>query len=154
MSVRDASMPLHTSETSCECCYIFSRSVSTGLPYLRLVPVSTIFVVEGLHHQKCTTAGLTPSHPALHPSQFLVSLGGRQLNTSGPNCGPCSTLVATQVFKCGCRRREDEPYTLISVELARWIGRLCIPGRSWTPHSPNCTRITGVVHFVEPLRSV
>ena len=41
---------------------------------------------------------------------------------SGPNHGPCSTLVVTQVFKCGCRKEEDKPYTLISEELAGWIG--------------------------------
>ena len=42
---------------------------------------------------------------------------------------------------------------LISEELAGWIGRLHVPGSSWTPHSPNHARITGVLHIVEPLRS-
>ena len=128
-------MPLHASETSHERCSIFLRSISTGLPYLWLVPKSTVFVVEDLHHRKHTAAGLKPFRFAKHTSQFLASLGGRQLNMSGLIRGPHSTLVATQVFKCGCQRKEDEPYALIPVELAGWIGRLCVPGRSQTPHT-------------------
>ena len=42
---------------------------------------------------------------------------------SGPNHGPCSTLVVTQVFKCGCGKEEDEPYALVSEELVSWIGK-------------------------------
>ena len=41
---------------------------------------------------------------------------------SGPNHGPHSTLVTTQVFKCGCRREEDKSYAPLSEELAGWIG--------------------------------
>ena len=41
-----------------------SCMASTGPPYLWLVPVCTIFVVEGLHHQKCIAARLTPCCPA------------------------------------------------------------------------------------------
>ena len=40
-----------------------SCTALTGLPYLWLVPVSTIFIVEGLHHQKHIAAGLAPCHP-------------------------------------------------------------------------------------------
>ena len=95
---------------------------STGPPYLQLVPMCTIFIIEGLHHWKHIAACLAPCHPSQHTSQFLASLGGHQLNMSDLNHGPHSTLVGTQVFKCSCRKEEDEPYALVSVELAGWIG--------------------------------
>ena len=41
-----------------------SWSISTGPSYLWLVPMSTVFVVEGLHHWKCITAGSVPCCPA------------------------------------------------------------------------------------------
>ena len=41
----------------------------------------------------------------------------------------------------------------VSEELAGWIGRLHIPGRLWTPCSPNHARISGVLYTVEPLCS-
>ena len=40
-----------------------SRMASTGLPYLQLVPMSSISIVEGLHHQKRIAAGLAPCRP-------------------------------------------------------------------------------------------
>ena len=95
-----------------------SCTVSTGPPYFQLVPMCTIFIIEGLPHRKRIAAGLAHCHPMLHTSQFLVSLGGHQLNMSGLNHGPHSTLVVTQAFKCGCRKEENEPYGLISKKLA------------------------------------
>ena len=95
-----------------------SCTVSTGPPYLQLVPVCTIFIVKGLHHRKHLAAGLALCHPTQHTSQFLVC----PLNTSGPNHGPHSTFVVTQVFKYGYGKEEDEPYALVSKELAGWIG--------------------------------
>ena len=82
----------------------------------------TIFIIEGLHHLKCIAARLAPCHPmhSIHHNSWHPWVG--QLNMSGPNCGPHSTLVVTQVFKCGCGKEEDEPYTLVSEELAGWIG--------------------------------
>ena len=75
-----------------------------------------------------------------------MSLGGPQLNTSGPICGHHSTLVATQVFKCGCQKGRKRATHFVSEELAGWIGRPHTPGRLWIPHSPNCARITGVLY--------
>ena len=104
--------------TLCQCLYTFWRhtvsaailspsTISAGPLYLWLVPVCTIFIVLiGLHLRKHLATGVAPFCLVSCTSQFLASLGGHQLNTSGPNHGPCSTLVATQVFKCSYDKRE------------------------------------------------
>ena len=89
---------------------------------LWLVPMCTIFIkLIGLHLRKCFATGVAPFCLMSHTSQFLASLGGCQLNTSGPNHGPCSTLVATQVFKCSYGKEGDEHHTLVPRGLAGWI---------------------------------
>ena len=52
--------------------HLLHCSVSTGPPYLQLVPVCTIFVVEGLHHQKRIAAGLAPCLPHI---AYITILG-------------------------------------------------------------------------------
>ena len=133
---------------------LLPSTISAGPPYFQLVPMCTIFIILGLHRRKCLTTGVAPWHLASGTSQFLASLGGCQLNMSSPNHGPHSTLVVTQVFKCGYRKVGDKQHALISRELAGWIGMaMC----SWqvvdTALTQPCTRITGVFHIFKPLHS-
>ena len=59
------------------------------------------------------------------------------------------------LFHLGCypslqvwlpEKEDSMPCAFISEELAGWIGRLCTPGKSHTPHSPNPARTTGVLY--------
>ena len=87
VNVCDALMPLNTpihpmSITSITLCTIF-----TGPSSFRLVSVSTVPDIEGLHHQKCIAARTTPFHSPVAHITILASLGGPQLIANGLNHG-------------------------------------------------------------------
>ena len=106
VSIHDVSMPLNTPLHPVSITSITLHTVFTGLSSFRLVPMSTVTSVKGLHLQKCITTGATHRPPAWHTSQFLASLGGPQLIANSPNHGKYSTLVKTQVCKCVVRQEE------------------------------------------------
>ena len=61
-----------------------SSTISAEPLYLWLVPMCTIFIaLICLHLRKHLATGVAPFCLASHTSQFLASLGGCQLNTSG-----------------------------------------------------------------------
>ena len=58
----------------------------------------------------CWVGTLSPSVAYI---TILGVLGWAPTEYEWPNRGPRSTLVATQVFRCGCGKEEDKPYTHI-----------------------------------------
>ena len=100
--------------------YLPTSTDSAGLPYLLLVPVCTVFIeLISLHHRKCLVTEVAPS------TSHITIVGIPRCvptDTSGPNRGSCSTLIATQVFKCSYRKEGEEHHALIPRGLAGWIG--------------------------------
>ena len=115
--------------------------------------MSTVPDIEGLHHQKRIAARVTPCHSCMAHITILASLGGHQLIAKWPKPWIVFHLGYDPSLQVCCQTRGSESCAFISEELAGWIGRLHILGRSWTPHSPNRARIFGVLYTVEPLCS-
>ena len=59
-----------------------------------------------------------------------------EYDMSGPNCGLCSTWVATWVIKCGYGKEGEQQYALIPGGLASWIEMA-----SWTWQAVDLTLI-------------
>ena len=74
VSIRDTMTPLNTPLHSVSITLITLRAVFTGLSSFRLVPVSTVPDIEGLHLQKHITAGATHHHSCVaHITIFGIS---------------------------------------------------------------------------------
>ena len=147
-------MPLSTSEISHECLLHFLHTPSLqDLPNFWLVPVSTVLGVEGLHHRKCIAARVILCHSCIASITILGIPGLAPTEYEWPNLWTLFHLGCDPSLQVCHQTGESKPHAFVSEMLAGWIGRLCIHGRSWTPHSPNHTRITGVLYTVEPLHS-
>ena len=146
-------MPLNTPIHPVSITLITLCAIFTGLSSFQLVPMSTVPDVEGLHHRKRIAAGVTHCCSRVAHITILASLGGPQLIANGPNRWIVFHLGYDPSLQVCCRTRGSESHAFVSEELAGWIGRLRILGRSQTPCSPNCARIFGVLYIVEPLCS-
>ena len=140
------STPLNTSETSHEC---HTTSSMIGFHRTALLSVCT--------HVHCSWHRSTPSEvyscwdDTLSPCVAHITILG--IPGWAPTEHEWPDLWTS--FHLGCdpslqvwllEKGESVPHTFVSEELTGWIGRLCTPGRSWTPCSPNCTRTTGVLY--------
>ena len=153
VSVCDTMMPLNTLIHPVSVISITLCTVFMGLSSFQLVPVSTVPDIEGLYHQKHIAAGVTHccSHIA-HITIFGIP-GWAPTDCKWPEPWIVFHLGYDPSLQVCCQTRGSEPHAFVSGELAGWIGRLRILGRSWTLCSPNCTRIFGVLYIVEPLHS-
>ena len=68
-----ASMPLNTLTHPVSITSITLHAGFTGLSSFRLVPVSTVPSIDGLHLRKHTATGVTHHHPAWHTSHIFCS---------------------------------------------------------------------------------
>ena len=147
MSIRDTLMPLNTSETSRE-----HRSTSSTIHLHRTTLPSVGACEHCSWHRRSTPlqAYSCRDNTLSHRVEHITILGVPGWVPTEYEWPDLWTL-----FHLGCdpslqvwlpEKGESEPCTFVSEELAGWIGRLCTPGRSWTPCSPNHTRITGVLY--------
>ena len=113
----------------------------------------TILGIEGLHHQKCIAARMILCRSCIAYITILGIPGWVPTEYEWPDLWTLFHLGCDPSLQVCCWTGEGKPHAFISEELAGWIGRLHIPGRSQTPCSPNCARITGVSYTVEPLHS-
>ena len=89
----------------------------------RLVPMSTVPDVEGLHHRKHTAAGVAHYRSC---AAFITIIGipgwaPAENDMSGLICGLHSISVATRVIKCCYGKKGEQRYALIPGGLASWI---------------------------------
>ena len=146
-------MPLNTSEASREhpsafstCCLYRTIQLSVGACEhcswcRRSTPSEAYSCQDNILSPPCSI-----HHNSWHPWVGLTEKGWPYLWTLFHlGCDPSLQVC--------CQTGESESCTFISEELAGWIGMLHTPGRSWTPCSPNCARITGVLNTAEPLCS-
>ena len=128
-------------------------AIFTGPSSFRLVPVSTVPGIEGLHHRKRIAAGTTLCRSHVAHITILGIPGWAPTDYKWPDLWTLFYLGCDPSLQVCCQTGGSESHAFVSEELAGWIGRLCVPCRSQTPHSPNHARIPGVLYTVEPLRS-
>ena len=146
-------MPLSAQIHPVHVASISPRALFTGPSSFQLVPMSTVTGIEGLHHRKCIAAGTTLCHSHVAHITILGIPGWTPTEYKWPDLWTLFHLGCDPSLQVCCWTGGSKSCAFVSEELAGWIGRLCVPGRLWTPCSPNCARISGVLYTVEPLRS-
>ena len=140
-------MPLNTSETSCEHC-----SISSTICHHRTTLLSVGTHEHCSWHRRSTPLEVYSSWDyTLSPSIAHITIlgipGWAPTEYKWPNLWTSFHLGCNPSLQVWLPEKgENVPHAFISEKLAGWIGRLCAPGRSQMPCSPNCTRTTGVLY--------